>query len=312
MNALFDPSLLFVSDADWAQAEKQDDFLEHLTKHLQSITEYDLANIWWTEELQTILVETPNMHPWFGSDLSNQIIAVLHHNFYNRLEYFEENETICNLAPPLKITYTNANAHEHFLKLAHNLLVFEEAFYFCTGLENQVLGSENYTFSCECHQSIYTPILINAATDWLPYIDSKFIPTILDYFPTRVEDFDEQFSKGMAFIKKQYFPDKPYLFEYEFTKNFQKSIINRTGFQEEIFIAIVKKLISTAQEAANSDLHDEFLRKTKNLILGEPKQDLYRIRVTQRPSSTRIHYVLDHKKVVFRQYYGEGEHDDGL
>ena len=34
--------------------------------------------------------------------------------------------------------------------------------------------------------------------------------------------------------------------------------------------------------------------------------------VTQRPSSTRIHYVLDDKKLIFRQFYGEGEHDDGL
>jgi hypothetical protein len=312
MNALFDPSLLFIADTDWDDDKKRDDFLTHLTDNLQSMNEYDLANIWWTDELQTILVGEPNMHPWYGSDLSNQIVVILHQKFYNRLDYFEESETVCDISPPLKITYTNANAHEHFLRLAHNLIVFEEPFYFCIGLENQLLGSDNYVFSCECHHLNYTPILINVATDWLQYIDTKFIITVLDYFPKTVENFEAQFTKGMEFIKKQYFPKKDYLFEYEFTKNFQKSIISRTTFQEEIFIAVVKKLVLNAKEAANSDLHDEFIKKIKNPILGKPQQMLYRIRVTQRPSSTRIQYVLDGNKIIFRQYYGEGEHDDGL
>ncbi len=37
------------------------------------------------------------------------------------------------------------------------------------------------------------------------------------------------------------------------------------------------------------------------------------MRVTQRPSSTRIHYVVTKEgKIQFLQFYGEGEHDDGL
>jgi hypothetical protein len=56
---------------------------------------------------------------------------------------------------------------------------------------------------------------------------------------------------------------------------------------------------------SDSDWYDEFIIKNK---INE-----WRIRVTQRPSSTRIHYVVKKDKTVqFLCYYGEGEHDDGL
>lgn len=40
MNAVFEPSLLFISDADWADEEKQDAFLQHLLNHLTIIDQY--------------------------------------------------------------------------------------------------------------------------------------------------------------------------------------------------------------------------------------------------------------------------------
>ena len=65
----------------------------------------------------------------------------------------------------------------------------------------------------------------------------------------------------------------------------------------------MKKLILTSAEAGSSDLHDEYIAQKK----------VHRIRVTQRPSSTRIQYKLTKEgRVQFLQYYGEGEHDDGL
>ena len=63
-------------------------------------------------------------------------------------------------------------------------------------------------------------------------------------------------------------------------------------------------MIFTSAEAKNSDLHDEFITKNK---INE-----WRIRVTQRPTSTRIHYKIEDGVIRFLCYYGEGEHDDKL
>lgn len=297
MNAVFEPSLLFISDADWYDEEKQDAFLEHLLGHLAIIDEYDAAKIWWTDELQEVLVGSPNMHPWFQSDQRNPLIVTIHRAFYNRLEYTLAYDEVCEINPNLNVTYTNQDAHEQFLKLVHNLMDEKESFHFCAGVQNVLNPPNSYTFSCNCHEMNLIPNLLNNANDWLLYID------VAKFFPKTIEEFDKQFEKGMDLVRKKFFPEKRYLFDFEFTKNFKKSIIGRRKFQQEIFIAVVKKLILTSVEAGSSDLHDEYIAQKK----------MYRIRVTQRPSSTRIQYNLSKQgKIQFAQYYGEGEHDDGL
>jgi len=298
MNAVFEPSLLFISDEDWQDEIKQDDFLKHLLEHLEIIDEYDICDIWWTEELQTILVGTPNMHPWFGSDLKNSIIVIIHQKFYNRIEYTIEFDTVCSVSPALAMTYVNQNAHEHFLKLIHTLIDLQDSFYLCVGLSNKLNPPGQYAFSCDCHGTQLSPPLLNNANDWLQYID-----LVEKFFPTTIEEFDEKFEKGMGLVKRKAFLGKNYLFNFEFTKNFKKSIIDRTTCREEIFVAVVKRLVSTNQEAGRSDLGDEVLNQRKER----------RMRVTQRPTSTRIHYNMDDEgKLTFLCYYGEGEHDDRL
>ncbi len=296
MNTVFEPSLLFISDEDWYDEEKQDAFLEHLLSHLDMIEEFDAAKIWWTDELQEVLVGSPNMHPWFQSDQRNPLIVTIHRAFYNRLEYSLGYDEVCEINPNLNVTYTNQSAQEQFLKLVHNLIDEKQHFNFCIGVQNALIPPNSYTFTCNCHEINLMPNLLNSANDWLLYIDvSKF-------FPKTIEEFDVQFEKGMDLVKQKLYSDKRYLFDFEFTKNFKKSVIARTKFQEDIFIAVVKKLILTSAEAGSSDLHDEYIAQKK----------VYRIRVTQRPSSTRIQYKLNEGKIQFLQYYGEGEHDDGL
>ena len=302
MNTLFEPSLLFISETDWYDEEKQDAFLEHLINHLDLIDEYDICKIWWTDELQTILVSNPNMHPWFQSDLRNPLVVAIHQKFYQRVDNVFEFDSICTISPNLNITYTNQEAHTHFLKLVHTLIDFKEPSYLCVGTQNSLNADENYTFSChelQCHKNELNPFLINKAHNWLQQID-----VVGQFFPTTIQDFEDKFEKGLDLVRKKIFNEKPYLFYFEFTDKFKKSIIGRINHQESIFIAIVKKLILTSSESANSDLHDEFIKKKK---IAE-----WRMRVTQRPSSTRIHYTVAENKVTFLCYYGEGEHDDRL
>lgn len=296
MNAVFEPSLLFIADEDWWDDEKRDAFLEHLLDHLQLIDEYDICQIWWTEQLQTILVGDPNMHPWFGSDQRNPLIVNIHQKFYQRLSYWDEYPVPCDITPKLSADYSNLSAQESLLKLVHALIDLEENFHFCVGLANQLKPAAAYSFSCNCHSYPLLPNVINQASEWLPLLDP-----VAQFFPTSIEDFDTNFPKALELVLKQSFPGKTYLFDFEFSKTFKKSIVSRTTLRQEILEAVVKKLVLTT-DATRSELVDEYLSKKRE----------WRFRVTWRPTSTRIQYQIEDKKIIFLQYYGEGEHDDGL
>lgn len=296
MNAIFEPSLLFIADEDWWDDEKRDAFLEHLLDHLEMLDEYDICQVCWTNELDTILFSNPHMHPWHQSDLRIPLIPNIHKKFYSRTEYCLELDSPCLADPILKENYSNSEASEATLKIIHAQIELEEDFYFCVGLANQLPSGQSYTFSCDCHTFLLSPKVLNNAADWLSELD----PVEL-FFPTSMEDFDLNFEKALKLVRDQNFPRKQYLYEFKFTKNFKKSIIQRTTLQLEILEAVVKKLIFTTDES-RLDLKDEYIDKKKE----------WRFRVTPRPHSTRIQYTVEGKTINFLQYYGEGEHDDGL
>ena len=304
MNVVFEPSLLFISETNWQEEERRDNFLDNLETHLNIIDKYDISEILWTEELESLLWETPQLNPWKQEYWSFMpIITNIFKKLNSRKNYsFVCAESPCLANPSFKQVITEHQAHELFLKLVHTLNVFQINFYLCVGIENRLskLAYPNeYNFYCNCHNIALKPILINKASDFLHYID------IESFFPKTIVEFDEKFEKGLELIKNRDFADKNYLVPFEFSQNFKRSIIDRKTFKEEIFIAIVKRLILTSQELANSNLNNEFI--TKNSL------NEWRIRVTQRPSSTRIHYIITiDNKIKFLQYYGEGEHDDAL
>lgn len=295
MNAVFEPSLLFMTDEDACDENKVATFVEQLTQHLSMMEEYKLAHFFWTDELEQLLWSPPQMQPWMSNYMWNALKI-----FHNLTEIIEEDANICQITPQLHILYSNFDAHQCFLKLIHQLINLQENFYLCLGVPNKLAFPQQYRFYCHCHANQLMPELLNTANDWLKYINVSEM-----FFPKNIDEFDANFEKGLTVIRQKNFNNKEILFDFEFSKNFKKSIINRRTFKEEIFIAIVKKLISTSAESAKSDLEDEFITKNK---INE-----WRIRVTQRPSSTRIHYIIDKNgKIIFLHYYGEGEHDDGL
>jgi mRNA-degrading endonuclease YafQ of YafQ-DinJ toxin-antitoxin module len=300
MNAVFEPSLLFISNENWQDEDKQDLFLKHLINQLEIIDKFDISKIWWTDELQTILIGNPNMHPWFGSDLRNPIIVAISQMFYNRIEYIYESETMCQVSPNLTVTYTNEFANEHFLKLVHTLIVEQNNFYFCVGIENQLFNSNKYSFYCNCHQNKLSPILINIANNWYPYLDS-----VGSFFPTSIEEFDEKFKKAIEITVNCDFVGSELLYEYVFEKNFKKSVIGTARNRTEILKNITKRLtLTTPQAQADGSLQDKPYK-------GTEKKGIRRMRITQ---GTRVDYLLheSEKKIVFINYFDEGDYDKSL
>jgi hypothetical protein len=295
MNATFEPTLLFITENDWNEQQKQDNFLGLLLCHLETMDKYDICKIIWTDELQLNLVEQPNIHPWYQSDLRNPLIAIIHQKFYSRQELIPSHEEECFAEPEFAKIFPMNEINSNFKKLVHSLLEFDEQFYLCVGFENKLIG-QFYTFNCQ--NKNYSPKLINDCADWIKQLD-----VVTRFYPNNItEEFETKLNNAIEVIRKIEFGNRPILYKYEFTKSFKKDIIKAVNNRASILKSITQKLISTSQEAKQSQLKDEYLEQTKQ----------FRFRVTQRPSSTRIHYDFANGLVQFLNYYDEGEHDDGL
>jgi len=180
-----------------------------------------------------------------------------------------------------------------FLELMHIVIEREEKVYLCLGV-NRI--REEFTFLCDCHSFQVNPVVIAKPIEWLDQIDLTE-----SYWPSNVDE-EGKFKAALQIAFKKL--DKQPIYEYEFSKSFLRDIIKVQNHRTSIIEWTAKRLTLTKQEAArDSYLQDEEL---------EQKKKEYRFRITQRPSSTRIHYKYVNKKIKFLRYYDEGEHDDGL
>lgn len=239
---------------------------------------------------------TPQLHPWRQEYWAAMPIIV---NIYNRLNErtnydFGCASDSCKVVPNFKKEISQHFVQDFFLKLVHNLLDKDREFNLCVGNENKLIENE-YSFE-NIHSKKYTPKLINECKEWLNQID--FVDS---FYPKNIDEFDDKLKLAIDFLIKLSFPNKKILFEYEFTNGFKRDIIRAINHRDKILLSITKKLIFTSSEALK-ELNDEYISKRKE----------YRFRVTQRPSSTRIHYILHNSSIKFLKYYDEGEHDDGL
>jgi len=304
MNTVFDPSILFISEEDWQNPEKRDFFLEHLLAHLENITEHHITQIYWTDELEELLWTHPQLPPWrLDRDWQLKIVPILYDLFAKCriiLEDLEE-ESLCTMQPPLKTRYDVGEIHDSFLKLMHFLLALEENVYFCVGIDNQLSGDKSYEFHSDTHEFILRPVLINKPDEWFKEID-----ILGNYWPSAYNDDEVAKLKValeiMARVELGKSATDEFLYKYELTHTFVRSIIRGRPRAKEILYSMAKRLM-LHQKAASSDkgLKDEPLRGQSNVR---------RFRVT---GANRIHYSYSGaKKIEFLNYYREGEHDKGL
>jgi mRNA-degrading endonuclease YafQ of YafQ-DinJ toxin-antitoxin module len=302
MNAIFEPSLLFISDENWHDEEKQDMFLDLLANHLNIIEKFDICSIYWSEEFDILMYDTPQMHPWKKEYWAfTQIIPNIYKILNNRAnrDYFCS-ENACFVNPEFTYTVNQSNAHDYFLKLVHTLLKFQKTFFLCVGIQNKIEKNLFYSFKCDCHQIQNTPVLLNNPKDWFS------LNNLVDkFFPTSIEDFEEKFEKAIEITSNCDFVDKEILYEYFFEKDFKKSVISTVRNRTEILKNIAKRLtLTTPQAQADGSLQDKPYK-------GKEKKELRRMRITQ---GTRVDYRLfeSEKRIVFVGYFDEGQYDKSL
>ncbi|GAB1544370.1 hypothetical protein NUACC21_70460 [Scytonema sp. NUACC21] len=296
MKTVLEPGNLFISVQDWEDSEKRDIFLQHLLDNLENINDYKITKVYWTDELEKLLWDSPQSPPWrLDRDWNLPIVQVIYRAFSKAKEYVQnsKNLTSCLVEPPIDCSKLGDLTLLAFLELMHIVIDRNENVYLCLSSSRQ---AENYLFSCNCHSFKLNPSLIAKPREWLERINIAS-----DYWPNSLDEI-EKFKTALNIVFKKL--NKKPIFEYEFSNTFLKDIIKTQFFREDIIEYTARRLTLTKQEAArDSFLQDEYLAQKKE----------YRFRITQRPSSTRIHYKYVNKKLIrFLRYYGEGEHDDGL
>lgn len=294
MNAVLDPAILFMSETDWYDEIKQDDFLNHLLKNLEYIDEYSSAKIYWNDDFESSLWASPQQPPWRTKrDLNLQIVPILFKLFAkNKIEIQNPNNLhSCDVSPYMNKCHSD-NLNDYFLKLMHKIIDIKEDVFLCLAIQNRLSDTNQYSFSCTCHSNTLVPDLINKPDDWLYHIDLEN-----DYWPNSTK-YIENFMKAIDIVKKRDFGDKPFLYNYKFSEGFIKDIIAIKKNKTNIIESIAKRLVLTTQEAGQDhSLQHEYLNHEKQ----------YRFRVTL---AYRIQYKFSNEKEIV--FLNCGNHDYGL
>ncbi len=93
METIFDPAILFTSEAEWFHEDKRDTFLGHLLDNLTYINNYDITRIYWTDELEEFLWNHPQLPPWrLDRDWKLKIVPTLYKLFSERVILLDDFE----------------------------------------------------------------------------------------------------------------------------------------------------------------------------------------------------------------------------
>lgn len=298
MNTVFDPALLFISDAQWSNEAKRDQFLDHLSGHLRMIEDYQLSKIFWSDDLEEFLWAHPQLPPWRAAIYwKNQIVPIIARLFAKNLLLVHTSDCIsgCEIAPVLSMNYGREDIHLMFRRLMHAIIRQELEFRFNPGVEN-TRDRGTFTFSCECHGRSIEARVINYPKDWLSEIDfNSFWPST----PDEAEILRKAI--GVVIIRDMNGKTADTKHKFEFDRRFMQDVTSERDSRTEVVRALAKRLqMSQAEAAADNGLQDEG-------IFG---RDERRMRVSL---AKRIHYrYLREGGIRFLRFYGEGMHYDGL
>lgn len=294
MNAVFDPSILFIDYYEWLNEESQTKFLEHFNSLINLIHTTNNISIYFTDEMQNKQIYNALYSPPYinDRDWGNKMIPILARFFIPHIEIVDVKDySICDHRPTFNCI--NSEIKEEFLKILHLLIIRKEEFYLCIGLPNLPI-SNSLIFDCTCHKETSNHKIVKTISDLLKYINN-----LSDlFYPTELNQID-RFRIGLRFCAIKFF-NSNVVFNYGFNKSFINSIMGRTN-KDQIMWAISLRLTITQKEAAiNGSLQDE------NFTYKGVK--IRRMRVSE---NNRIHYNYDNNgKIIFLDYFGEGEYDN--
>lgn len=298
-NCIFDPSILFISEAVWRDEERRDIFLERFITYLEVISVYTDSKIFWTDALEELLINHIYVAPWVSdSNWSNQFFPVIYNKF-NPLKVLLSDASdleACQSTPPFLSADVSSEVLEAFLGLVHLVIGENESAYLCIG-SNEDLDLA-YRFSCQCHENQLNPTVIADPEDFFRHIDISQA-----CWPDSSQDaFKFKMAVEMTLKTKLMKALEDICYEYEVSESFVSDISTETTFRSAILYSVAKRLTLIQGEAvSDKGLGDEPVR-------GKPDERRFRVSVT-----CRIHYKYSKTgSLVLLNYYGSGKHEKGL
>ena len=286
MNVLLCPTLLFIEDDEWNDKNKKDIFLKRLLK----IFDYTLKNdvkIYWNDDLELMLWEQPNLHPWLSQDTSDITVSLFQNtnNIQSSVGY-----DMCKSDPNIISTISSKDIVSPTLSLIHYMLEKDINFDFIVDEPN----NHKFTFSCECHDNILIPQITYL------FDDSINISEEISKRWNKIKVNNTILTEVLETTRQKYFPDKNFVYKLEYDSSFINSFYKTTDKKEKIIYTIVQRLTLKPNEVAKVvGLHDEQI-KTKS------------IRSFRINDVCRVYY--EYKKdntFLFKNYTGSSEHDKG-
>ena len=303
MNTVLEPTMLFISEAEWSIEAMRDLFLSHLLDNLKAIDDYDITRFYWSDNLECLLWMPPIRPPWrCERDWQNPLVPIIYKLFHNR--QIEINNDNCSLIPATcqppflkngpKNDYSNA-----FLAIMHYLILHNENVYVCLGQPNIAMCRKAITFSCGCHPTALTPVIIGKSTDWYQYINESQIT-----WPTgNNRKGHECLIKAIDIYLKKYFNAySSNSNSFQITAEFIESLISVVDNQDNILRAIAKRISFTQMQSASD-----------SGLMDEPVHGINNERRFRTSGCSRIHYSYSGpNSIMLLRYYGPGEHDEDL
>ncbi|OGU26379.1 MAG: hypothetical protein A2X66_05325 [Ignavibacteria bacterium GWA2_54_16] len=298
MNTAFDPTMLFISDAEWRDEAIRDRFLTHLSGHLRMVEEYQLSKIYWSDYLEQYLWNHPQLPPWRSEiHWKNVIVPIIARLFAKNVLRLDTSiyEEASSVTPPLSRKYGREEIDLCFRQLLHVVIQKNEPLRFNPGVEN-ICVNGYFEFSCECHNRTVKPRIINLPEDWLDEID------FTTFWPRNVREvLVLRKAIDVVTVRELHSKTVDRKYKFEFDNRFVRDIIDEQDCRIDLLWGLAKRLLMTqAQASIDKGLLDE------EIAGGQER----RMRISR---GKRVHYVYSGQgSIRFMRFYGEGEHDEGL
>lgn len=292
MQTVIDPYYLFISDADWNNDHLKQLFLENFMDICDLPEKYPPTSFCWSIRLEEILWSSPHMPPW-KYYLKNQLIAVYYRKFFSNQTHYEAPADLGSFTPAINLLPINDQVNEAYIELISSVVLNHDDFIFYFHSSRELNA-----FTININHIQYSPIVIKDNRSF--FLNVPFI----EYYWDHLRNDSSCFCNCLS-LQREAMGVEDFLYEYTFSENFIRAIMieNNPRNRGRIIEQAAKRLTLSSQESGRDPtLQDEFINRTR----------CYRFRVTPRPSSCRIHYTIDDNKIHFTNYYGEGNHDDGL
>lgn len=294
MNFLYEPSLYNISIEDWNIEEKKDLFIEELLKCMNFLEVDEGFVLLWTDELEELMWLSPQTPPWrTDKDFANSFVPIIYKKLADEKNKFniDINHTFstCNFNP--QICYSEK--YEKAFKNLSSQIVFNKIP--ITLILSSKQEERNFTdIICSEPETKEKYLSISNLTQIIKEID-----LINEIWPKNIEDKTKFCSFIISII-----PSEKLINEFEIDNSFIKDLIEVIIPRHRLKIVktICYRLTIDSSTARGCTVLREENINPNNI----------RIRVTQKPTSTRIHFKFNGSRINFLRYYGEGEHDDGL